>query len=61
MLCDGLAKEYWNFCALSDSWLPSQEFRNENWSIRIDDRKLSWIDKDKLYLFTFADHTKWYW
>jgi hypothetical protein len=59
--CDGLAKGFWNASALAGSWAPNLQFGYEKWSVWIAKKKLSTIDKEKLYAFTFSDRTKTYW
>jgi hypothetical protein len=61
VICDGLAKEFWNYCALTDSWIPNHPFGDENWSIWIEGKKLSHLDKHKLYAYTFSARTSAYW
>ena len=52
--CDGLAKEYWNECNTSEAWTPNFGFSDESWSIWIQNKKLTKIDKQALY-----DHVCW--
>jgi hypothetical protein len=59
--CDGLAKSYWNTNALAKTWRPNLHFGLEKWSLWIDHKKLSQIDKHKLYAFTFSARTQKYW
>jgi hypothetical protein len=59
--CDGLAKGFWNSCALTKTWTPGIAFGFEKWSLWIAGKKLSKIDKKKLYPYTFADRTCKYW
>jgi hypothetical protein len=59
--CDGLAKGFWNSTALSHSWLPNRQFGYEKWSLWIDKKKLSKLDKSKLYEYVFAGRTIQYW
>jgi hypothetical protein len=60
--CDGLAKEgFWNSCALTKTWTLGIAFGFEKWSLWIAGKKLSKIDKQKLYAYTFADRTCKYW
>jgi hypothetical protein len=61
VICDGLAKAFWNNCVSSHSWLPNHAFGDENWSVWIDGKKLSRLDKTKLYAYTFSARTKRYW
>ena len=59
--CDGLAKAYWNSCTTSNSWIPNKGFADEGWSIWIDGKKLTKIDKYALYDHVFSRRTKAYW
>jgi hypothetical protein len=59
--CDGLAKGFWNSCALARSWPGSLQLGHEKWSLWIDGKKLSTIDKDRVYAYTFAPLTEAYW
>jgi hypothetical protein len=59
--CDGLAKSFWNTNALAKSWLPNIQFGLEKWSLWIEGKKLSTVDKQKLYAFAFAERTETYW
>jgi hypothetical protein len=59
--CDGLAKGFWNSTALSHSWLPNRQFGYEKWSLWIDKKKLSKLDKSKLYEYIFTGRTAQYW
>jgi hypothetical protein len=61
VICDGLAKAFWNDCALTGAWLPNQSFGDEKWSVWIEGKKLSHLDKQKLYAYTFAARTTAYW
>ena len=55
--CDGLAKSFWNSNALAKTWRPNLQFAFEKWSLWIDKKKLSQIDKIKLYALTFSERT----
>ena len=59
--CDGLAKSFWNSNALARTWRPNIQLGFEKWSLWIDDKKLSQLDKKKLYAFTFSEKTETYW
>jgi hypothetical protein len=59
--CDGLAKGFWNTNALAKTWAPSITFGFEKWALWIDKKKLSKVDKKKLYAFTFESRTREYW
>ena len=59
--CDGMAKEYWNSRRLVDKRPANQEFSDEHWSVWIEGKKLTKLDKHKLYEFTFGDRTRAYW
>jgi hypothetical protein len=59
--CDGLAKSYWNTTVLTNGWVSSMQFGFENWSPWIKNRKMSQVEKTKLYEVTFSDRTKQYW
>ena len=59
--CDGLAKAFWNINASAKSWAPNLQFGHEKWSLWIDGKKLSRVDKKKLYAFTFSERTTTYW
>jgi hypothetical protein len=59
--CDGLAKGVWNSTTLSHSWLPNRQFGYEKWLLWIDKKKLSKLDKSKLYEYVFAGRTTQYW
>ena len=59
--CDGLAKSFWNTNALAKSWLPNLQFGLEKWSLWIAGKKLSTVDKKKLYAFVFSERTNTYW
>jgi len=59
--CDRLAKAYWNSCTTSNSWIPNRGFANEGWSVWIDRKKLTRIDKHALYDHVFSRRTKAYW
>ena len=61
VICDGLAKAFWNDCALLGAWLPNQAFGDETWSVWIEGKKLSHLDKQKLYAYTFSARTTAYW
>jgi hypothetical protein len=58
---DGLAKEYWNSCTIDDSWLPNNGFADKGWSVWIEGKKLTKVDKHQLYDHVFANRTKAYW
>ena len=58
---DGLAKEYWNECKESDAWIPNLGFSDESWSIWIQNKKLTKIDKQAVYDHVFSKKTKDYW
>ena len=59
--CDGLAKGFWNSHALAKTWAPSITFGLEKWALWIDQKKLSKVDKKKLYAFTFEERTRACW
>jgi hypothetical protein len=59
--CDGLAKAYWNECMNNDSWLPNKGFADEGWSVWIEGKKLTKLDKQALYDYCFSKRTKAYW
>jgi hypothetical protein len=59
--CDSLAKSFWNTNALDNTWLANLSFGHENWSLWIEGKKMSQIDKKKLYQYTFAERTQRYW
>jgi hypothetical protein len=59
--CDGLAKSYWNTCALAQLWPGSLHFGNEKWSLWIEGRKLWKVKKARVYKHTYAPLTKAYW
>jgi hypothetical protein len=59
--CDGLAKEYWNSCTTNKSWIPNSGFADEGWSVWIEGKKLTKVDKHALYDHVFSDRTKAYW
>ena len=59
--CDGLAKSFWNTNALAQTWIPNRQFGFEKWSVWIAQKKLSTVDKKKLYAFTFSERTQQYW
>ena len=61
VICDGLAKAFWNHCALTSAWLPNQTFGDENWSVWIEGKKLSYLNKQQLYAYTFSARTTAYW
>jgi hypothetical protein len=61
VICDGLAKVFWNHCSVNKLWVENQAFGDENWSVWIEGKKLSHLDKQKLYELTFAERTKAYW
>ena len=46
--CDSLAKSFWNSNALATTWRPNIQFGFEKWSLWIDQKKLSQLDKKKL-------------
>jgi hypothetical protein len=58
---NGLAKSFWNSCALARSWPGSLQLGHEKWSLWIDGEKLSTINKEKVYAYTFSPHTTAYW
>jgi hypothetical protein len=57
---DGLAKECWNTCMQSDSWLTNKGFADEGWSVWIEGRKLTKVNKLALYEHVFSPRTKAY-
>ena len=59
--CDGLAKAFWNACTLANSWVSSITFGMEKWALWIDHKKLSMVDKQKIYAYTFGPRTQQYW
>jgi hypothetical protein len=59
--CDGLAKSFWNTCALARSWPGSLQLGHEKRSIWIDGKKLSMVEKDRVYQYTFSPLTRAYW
>jgi hypothetical protein len=60
--CDGLAKAYWNECMKNNSWLPiNKGFADEGWSVWIEGKKLTKMDKQALYHYCFSKRTKAYW
>ena len=59
--CDGLAKDYWNACTESDYWLQNRGFEDEGWSVWIEGKKLTQVDKHTLYDYAFSPRTKDYW
>ncbi len=59
--CDGLAKGFWNANALANTWSPNIQFGFEKWSIWIANKKLSTVDKTKLYAYTFSQRTEECW
>jgi hypothetical protein len=61
VICDSLAKDFWNYCALTELWLPNQTFGDEKWTIWIEGKKLVYLDKQKLYAYTFSARTMAYW
>jgi hypothetical protein len=61
VICDGLAKEFWNHCSLNNLWIANQAFGDENWSVWIEGQKLSHLNKQRLYEHTFSERTKKYW
>jgi hypothetical protein len=58
---NSLAKSFWNTNALDNTWLANLAFGHENWSLWIAGKKMSQIDKKKLYQHTFAKRTQRYW
>jgi hypothetical protein len=58
--CDGLAKSYWN-TALARLWPGSLHFGHKKWSLWIEGRKLSKVEKARVYEHTYAPLTKAYW
>jgi hypothetical protein len=58
---DGLAKEYWNDCMERDNWLPNKGFTDEGWSVWVEGKKLTKVDKHALYDYAFSSRTKAYW
>ncbi len=59
--CYGLAKSYWNTCALACLWPGSLQFGHEKWSLWIEEKKLSTVEKARVYEYTYALLTKAYW
>jgi hypothetical protein len=59
--CDGLAKVYWNACTTSETWSPNRGFADEGWSVWIEGKKLTKVDKHALYEYVFSNKTKAYW
>ena len=59
--CDGLAKEFWNTNALAKTWVPNLQFGLEKWSLWIEGKKLSTVEKKKIYAFVYSDKTRTYW
>jgi hypothetical protein len=59
--CDGLAKSFWNTNALAQTWMANRQFGFEKWSVWIAQKKLSTVDKRKLYAFTFSERTQQCW
>jgi hypothetical protein len=48
--CDGLAKDYWNACTETEEWPTNNKFADEGWSVWIEGKKLTKIDKHALYI-----------
>jgi hypothetical protein len=61
IICDNTAKAFWNYVATTGEVPANHQFGNEGWSISTQGRKLSRIDKDKLYEYTFAPRASEYW
>jgi hypothetical protein len=59
--CDGLAKTYWNACKESELRLTNRGFADEGWSVWIQEKKLTRVDKHDLYDYVFSKRTKDYW
>jgi hypothetical protein len=59
--CDGLAKSFWNKNAIDRSWVPNLQFGLEQWSLWIEQKKLSKVDKTELYTYAYAARTEKYW
>jgi hypothetical protein len=58
---DGLAKEHWNACTESEAWGPNHGFADESWSVWIEGKKLTKIDKQAMCHYTFSQQTKDQW
>jgi hypothetical protein len=59
--CNGLAKSYWNTCALARLWPGSLQFSHEKWSLWIEEKKILTAEKARLYEYTYGPLTKAYW
>jgi hypothetical protein len=60
--CDGPAKDYWNSCTESEAWMPNKGFADEGWSVWIEGKKVTKVDKKiSVRLHVFSKHTKNYW
>jgi hypothetical protein len=58
---DGLSKDYWNSCMENEEWMPNKGFADEGWSIWIEDKKVTKVDKQALYAYAFSNRTTKYW
>jgi hypothetical protein len=56
--CDRLAKNYWNSCTESEAWMPNKGFADEGWSVWIEGKKVTKVDKKALYDYAFLKRTK---
>jgi hypothetical protein len=56
--CDGLAKGFWKTCALARSWPGSLQFGYKQWLLWINGKKLSTVDKKRIYEYTFSRLTE---
>jgi hypothetical protein len=59
--CGGLAKSYWNTCALARLWPGSLQFGHKKWSLWIEGKTFSTVEKARVYEYTYTPLTKAYW
>ena len=66
MECNGLAKDYWNkdywnACTECNYGIPNPIFGNEGWSVWIEGKKLTKMDRCSVYEYLFSPRTHSYW
>ena len=59
--CDGLAKYQGNACTENETWTPNRGFADESWSVSIEGKKLTKVDKQALHDCVFSQSTKAHW
>ena len=46
---------------LAKTWVPNLQFGLEKWSLWIEGKELSTVEKKKIYAFGFSEKTRTYW